>query len=58
MDCHENDHYYAYILIITKQLTYDNEHSTKNAEFMHNRIMLSLKIILNQTTVEIDMKYC
>jgi hypothetical protein len=43
MNYRNNDHYYAYILIITKQLTYDNENSTKNTKFMHNRIMLSLK---------------
>jgi hypothetical protein len=29
MNYRENDHYYTYILIITKQLTYDNENSTK-----------------------------
>jgi hypothetical protein len=34
------------------------KNSTKNVEFMHNRIMLSLKIILNQTTAEADMKDC
>jgi hypothetical protein len=43
MNCHNNGHYYAYILVITKQLTYDNKNSTKNIKFMHNRIMLSLK---------------
>jgi hypothetical protein len=53
-----NDNYYTYILIITKQLAYDNGNSTKNVEFMHNRIMLSLKIILNQSTREDDMKDC
>jgi hypothetical protein len=58
MNCRNNDYYYAYILIITKQLTYDNENSTKNVEFTHNRIMLSLKIILNQMTTEADMKDC
>jgi hypothetical protein len=58
MNCRNNDYYYAYILIITKQLTYDNENSTKNVEFTHNRIMLSLKIILNQMTAEADMKDC
>jgi hypothetical protein len=47
MNHHNNDHYYAYIFIITKQLTYDNENSTKNIEFMHNTIMLSFKIVLN-----------
>jgi hypothetical protein len=31
------------------------KNSTKNAEFMHSRIVLSLKIILNQMTVETDM---
>jgi hypothetical protein len=29
MNYRENDHYHTYILIITKQLTYDNENSTK-----------------------------
>jgi hypothetical protein len=58
MNCHNNDHYYAYILIITKQLPYDNENSTKNVEFMHNGIMISLRIILNQMTVKADMKDC
>jgi hypothetical protein len=58
MNCHNNNHYYAYILIITKQLTSDNKNSTKNVEFMHNRITLSLKIILNQMTTEADMKDC
>jgi hypothetical protein len=43
MNYRNNDHYYAYILIITRQLTYDNENSTKNTKFMHNRIMESLK---------------
>jgi hypothetical protein len=57
MNCGNNDHYYAYILIITKQLTY-NENSTKNAEFMHNRIMLTLKIILELIVVEAYMKDC
>jgi hypothetical protein len=41
-----------------KQSTYDNEYSTKNVQVMHNRIMLSLKLILNQTTMEADMKDC
>jgi hypothetical protein len=30
MNYRNNNHYYAYILIITKQLTYDNENATKN----------------------------
>jgi hypothetical protein len=47
MNYRNNDHEYAYILIIIKQLTYDNENSTKNIIFMHNRIMLSLKSLLN-----------
>jgi hypothetical protein len=29
MNYHNNNHYYAYILIITKQLTYDNEKLNK-----------------------------
>jgi hypothetical protein len=60
MNYHNNDHYCAYVLIITKLLTYGNENSTKqkNTEFMHNRIMLTLKIILNQMTAEADMKDC
>jgi hypothetical protein len=53
-----DDHYYAFILIITKQLTYDNENPTKNVELMHNRIMLSLKIILELITVEACLKDC
>jgi hypothetical protein len=31
------------------------KNSTKNDEFMHNRIMISLKMILNQMTAEYDM---
>jgi hypothetical protein len=46
MNYRENDHYHTYIVIITKQLTYNNENLTKNIEFMHNKIMLSLKIHL------------
>jgi hypothetical protein len=30
----------------------------KNAEFMHNRIMIALKIILELITVEAYMKDC
>jgi hypothetical protein len=41
MNCRENDHYHTHILIITKQLTYNNENLTKNDELVHNRIMLS-----------------
>jgi hypothetical protein len=55
MNCRNNNNYYAYALIITKLLTYGNENSTKNVEFMHNRILLSLKMILNQMTAEGDM---
>jgi hypothetical protein len=58
MNYRENDHYHTYILIITKQLTYDNENSTKNAEFMHNRIMLTLKIILELITAKAYLKDC
>jgi hypothetical protein len=57
MNCHKNNHYHTHILIIIKQLTYDNENS-KNAEFMHNRIMLSLKIILELITLEAYLKNC
>jgi hypothetical protein len=44
MNCRENDHYHTHILIITKQLTYDNENLTK----MMNLCIIelcSLKII-------------
>jgi hypothetical protein len=58
MNYRENDHYYTYILIITKQITYNNENSTKNVEYMHNKIMLTLKIILELITVEAYMKDC
>jgi hypothetical protein len=58
MKCRNNDHHYVYILIFKKQLAYDNENSTKNAQFMPNRTMLFLKIILNQMTTEADMKDC
>jgi hypothetical protein len=58
MDCRKNGHYHTYIHIITKQLTYANENSTKNAKFMHNRIMQSLKIILKLITVEAHLKDC
>jgi hypothetical protein len=34
------------------------QQNKKNTEFMHNRIMLTLKIILNQMTAEADMKDC
>jgi hypothetical protein len=30
----------------------------KNTELLHNRIMLTLKIILNRTIAEDDMKDC
>jgi hypothetical protein len=40
------------------KLTYDNKNLTKNAEFMHNKIMLTLKIILELITVEAYMKDC
>jgi hypothetical protein len=58
MNYRENDHYYTYILIITKQITYDNENSTKNVEYMHNKIMLTLKIILELIAVEAYLKDC
>jgi hypothetical protein len=29
MNCSKNDHYHTHILIITKQLTYGKENSTK-----------------------------
>jgi hypothetical protein len=58
MNCRNNNHYYAYVLIITKLLTYDNENLTKCTEFIHNRIMLPLKSILNQMTPEADTKDC
>jgi hypothetical protein len=58
MDFCENDHYYAYTLIITKQLTYDNENPTKKVEFMHNRIMLTPKVILEVITGEAYLKNC
>jgi hypothetical protein len=57
MNCHNNEYYYAYILIITKQLTYDNENSTKKY-WIHARIVPTLKIILNQMKAEADMKDC
>jgi hypothetical protein len=57
MNCHKNNYYHTHIFIIIKQLTYDNENS-KNAEFMHNRIMLSLKIILELITSEAYLKNC
>jgi hypothetical protein len=58
MNYRENDHYCTYILIITKQITYDNENSTKNVEYMHNKIMLTLKIILELIAVEAYLKDC
>jgi hypothetical protein len=58
MNYRENDHYYTYILIITKQITYDNENSTKNVQYMHNKIMLTLKIILELIAVEAYLKDC
>jgi hypothetical protein len=34
------------------------KNSTKNIEFMHNKIMLHLKIHLRTNNIEAYMKYC
>jgi hypothetical protein len=47
MNYRNNDHYYAYLLIITKQLTYNNEKlNQKILNLCIIKIMLSLKIYL------------
>jgi hypothetical protein len=56
MNCRKNDHYYTHILIITKRLTIMK--TQQNAEFMHNSIMLTLKIILELIPAESYLKNC
>jgi hypothetical protein len=58
---HELSQWRLLIYLLTynhTNLTYDNKNLTKNDESMHNRIMLTLKILLELITTEAYMKDC